>query len=57
MKRSFLMAAMLVLGAVVLAAPAEAKRLGGGKSVGAQRETVTQRQATPPATGAPQAGA
>jgi predicted lipid-binding transport protein (Tim44 family) len=27
-----------------------AKRLGGGKSIGSQRESVTQRQATPPAT-------
>ena len=48
--------AVLALAAAVLCLPAEAKRIGGGKSVGAQREAVTQRQATPPAA-APQQGA
>ncbi|MDI9654153.1 hypothetical protein QM306_38315, partial [Burkholderia cenocepacia] len=28
---------------------AEAKRMGGGRSIGRQNSTVTQRQATPPA--------
>ncbi|MBI3150435.1 MAG: Tim44 domain-containing protein [Betaproteobacteria bacterium] len=55
------MVAALALGAAVLVVPAEAKRLGGGKSVGTQRDAVTQRQAAPPAASpqqaAPTAGA
>lgn len=32
---------------------AEAKRLGGGRSTGMQRDSITQRQATPPQSAAP----
>lgn len=54
MKSGFGLLGAILIGATVLALPAEAKRLGGGKSIGAQRETVTQRQATPPAPAATQ---
>ncbi len=47
---------LMVVAAAVLALPAEAKRLGGGKNLGAQREAVTQRQASPPPA-SPQQGA
>ena len=41
--------------AMLVAAPlAEAKRMGGGSSLGRQSSNVTQRQATPPAARAPQ---
>lgn len=50
MKR-FLFLACAGIVALGLAIPdAEAKRLGGGTSKGMQRESVTQKQATPPAT-------
>lgn len=53
---------ILSLGAVVLSlglfvGDAEAKRLGGGKSSGMQRENVTQKQATPQTPPAQQAAA
>lgn len=48
---------VLAIVAAVMCVPAEAKRLGGGKSVGTQREAVTQRQATPPAASPQQAAA
>lgn len=50
-----IMAATLLLGA----SPSEAKRMGGGGSMGRQSSNVTQRQATPPANQATpnQAGA
>ena len=41
--------------AMLVAAPlAEAKRMGGGSSLGRQSSNVTQRQATPPAAPARQ---
>src|SRR5262245_13222594 len=41
---------LLALGAAVLADDAQAARLGGGRSLGAQRQmTAPARQATPPA--------
>jgi len=52
-----LILAILALSAAVLCLPAEAKRIGGGKSVGTQREAVTQRQATPPAASPQQSAA
>lgn len=53
MKKFLLMlcAGVLTLGLTVQ--DAEAKRLGGGGSKGMQRESVTQRQATPPAQATP----
>lgn len=50
---SLLLAAFLMLAGI----NAEAKRLGGGKSVGQQSGNVTQRQAAPPAPGAAKAPA
>ncbi len=46
---SLVLSVVLALGAV----DAEAKRLGGGKSVGRQSSNVTQREATPPQPAAP----
>jgi len=49
-----LLPALFVAVLMVLHPDAEAKRMGGGKSVGQQSSNVTQRSATPPATpGAP----
>lgn len=56
MKRLLLSLFAVALSVGVAIAPAEAKRLGSGKSVGMQRSTVTQPAATPP-TGAPAATA
>ena len=50
---TFALSLILALGAV----NAEAKRLGGGKSLGQQSSNVTQRQAAPPAQGANNAAA
>ena len=58
MKRWMMALAGIVFGLGVAIQDAEAaKRLGGGKSIGSQRESVTQRQATPPARDAQQAQA
>lgn len=58
MKRLLLSLFAVALSVGVAITPAEAKRLGGGKSVGMQRSTVTQPTATPPtASGAPAATA
>jgi len=46
---SAILAAVLATTMLLAYAPAEAKRLGGGGSVGRQSSNVTQRQATPPA--------
>lgn len=46
---SALMAGVLTLTMALVSADAQAKRLGGGKSVGKQSSNVTQREATPPA--------
>ncbi|MFN7085620.1 MAG: Tim44 domain-containing protein [Burkholderiales bacterium] len=47
-----------VFGLSMVAVDADAKRLGGGKSLGKQRESITQRQATPQqAPAQPQSGA
>lgn len=48
LKKSLLMAAVVALGLSVVVFDAEARRLGGGKSMGRQSSNVTQRQATPP---------
>lgn len=58
MKRWMMALAVIVFGLGVAMQDAEAaKRLGGGKSIGSQRDSVTQRQATPPARDAQQAQA
>ncbi|MGB3072227.1 MAG: hypothetical protein WBC18_27030, partial [Ottowia sp.] len=49
-----LLAAVVVGGAFTF--DAEARRLGGGKSMGRQSSNVTQRQATPPAAAPAQPG-
>ncbi|WP_332775101.1 Tim44 domain-containing protein [Polaromonas sp.] len=46
---SAILAAVLTATMLLAGSPAEAKRLGGGGSVGRQSSNVTQRQATPPA--------
>jgi predicted lipid-binding transport protein (Tim44 family) len=46
---SAILAAVLATTMLLAYAPAEAKRMGGGGSVGRQSSNVTQRQATPPA--------
>jgi len=46
---SAILAAVLAATMLLAYAPAEAKRMGGGGSVGRQSSNVTQRQATPPA--------
>ena len=52
MKRLFMAVCALALGAVVTIDSAEAARLGGGRSVGAQRSAPMQRQAQPAAPAA-----
>ena len=55
---SAILAAVLTAGMLLAGSPAEAKRMGGGGSVGRQSSNVTQRQAAPPANqAAPAAGA
>ena len=46
---SAILAAVLAVTMLLAYSPAEAKRMGGGGSVGRQSSNVTQRQATPPA--------
>lgn len=53
MKRMLVAVAICVVTLGLAAGDAEAKRLGGGRSTGMQRDTVTQRQATPPQNAAP----
>ena len=49
-----LLSALFVLALVFAQPEAQAKRMGGGKSLGQQSSNVTQRGATPPAApGAP----
>ena len=52
MKRAILMVAAAFAATVLISLDADARRLGGGKSVGAPRDVATQRQAVPP-TAAP----
>jgi predicted lipid-binding transport protein (Tim44 family) len=54
---SAILAAVLSATMLLAYAPAEAKRMGGGGSVGRQSSNVTQRQATPPAQAPANAGA
>jgi predicted lipid-binding transport protein (Tim44 family) len=49
MKRVILILTALCSAALLISEDADAKRLGGGRSFGTPRDTVTQRQATPPA--------
>lgn len=49
MKRFFIAACLLVMGAALTIDNAEAARLGGGRSFGAQRAVPMQRQASPAA--------
>jgi len=53
MKRNILMLALVCSAALLVSLDADAARLGGGRSVGAPRDTVTQRQAAPPPSAAP----
>jgi len=53
MKSFFALSAALVLGLTLNIGDAEAKRLGGGKSSGMQREAVSPQKASPAATPAP----
>ncbi len=46
---SAILSAVMAVTMLLAYAPAEAKRMGGGGSVGRQSSNVTQRQATPPA--------
>jgi predicted lipid-binding transport protein (Tim44 family) len=60
MKKVLVALGICVLGLGLAVGDAEAKRLGGGRSTGMQRDSVTQRQATPPQsspTAAPAAAA
>lgn len=52
MKRAILMVAAACAATVLISLDADARRLGGGKTVGAPRDVATQRQALPP-TAAP----
>lgn len=53
MKRFILMLSLVCLGAVLSISDAEAKRMGGGRSLGMQRDMSTVRPATPPSQAAP----
>lgn len=44
---SIILSAMLALTLTLAGADAQAKRMGGGKSIGKQSSNVTQREATP----------
>lgn len=57
MKKILMMACIGVLTLGLTVQEAEAKRLGGGSSKGMQRESVTQKQATPPTQATPHAPA
>ncbi len=52
MKRILMVLSVCVLSLGLAVGDADAKRLGGGKSTGMQRESVTQRSATPPQSAA-----
>ena len=52
MKKILMALSVCVLSLGLAVGDAEAKRLGGGKSTGMQRESVTQRPATPPQSAA-----
>ncbi|MDO9360806.1 MAG: Tim44-like domain-containing protein [Polaromonas sp.] len=54
---SAILSAVLAVTMLLAYAPAEAKRMGGGGSMGRQSSNVTQRQATPPAAPANTAAA
>lgn len=55
---SGILAVVLTAGMLLAGSPAEAKRMGGGSSIGRQSTNVTPRQATPPTqNAAPAAGA
>ena len=56
MKSFALLSAALLLGMTLVAGDAEAKRLGGGKSFGMQRQAVTPQKSTTAAPTAPAAG-
>src|SRR6478672_11453139 len=49
MNKTITLALAVLTAGLLLTADADAKRLGGGRSFGAPRDTVTQRQAMPPA--------
>lgn len=53
MKRTILILTAVCSAAVLVSLDAEARRLGGGRSSGAPRDTVTQRQAAPQQSAAP----
>jgi predicted lipid-binding transport protein (Tim44 family) len=53
MKRTILMLAAVCSAALLNSLDADARRLGGGRSVGAPRDAVTQRQAAPQQSAAP----
>jgi predicted lipid-binding transport protein (Tim44 family) len=57
MKKFLMMACVGVLALGLSVQDAEAKRLGGGSSKGMQRESVTQKSATPPTQATPHAPA
>jgi predicted lipid-binding transport protein (Tim44 family) len=56
MKSFALLSAALLLGMTLVAGDAEAKRLGGGSSLGMQRQSVTPQKSTTAAPTAPAAG-
>jgi predicted lipid-binding transport protein (Tim44 family) len=53
MKRTIVILAALCAAALLVSLDADARRLGGGRSFGAPRDTVTQRQAVPQQSAAP----
>ncbi len=53
MKKSSLWSLLLVCALALVSVDADARRLGGGKSIGKQSSNVTQREATPNAPSAP----
>jgi predicted lipid-binding transport protein (Tim44 family) len=53
MKRTILMFAAVCSTALLVSLDADARRLGGGRSFGAPRDTVTQRQAAPQPSAVP----
>jgi predicted lipid-binding transport protein (Tim44 family) len=53
MKRTILMLVAVCSAALLVSFDADARRLGGGRSVGAPRDTVTQRQAAPQQSATP----
>jgi predicted lipid-binding transport protein (Tim44 family) len=57
MKHVWVAITIALLGAAFLSGPAEAARLGGGKSIGTQRSTVNRQAAATPPAAAPAAAA